>query len=52
MVCQKKTSEWRGKRHTSRYYRCSSTQNYGDRKCTQKGINAGKHEKTTSEQFL
>ncbi|MCR8964262.1 zinc ribbon domain-containing protein [Brevibacillus halotolerans] len=36
---------WRGKRYTSRYYRCSSTQNDGDRKCTQNGINAEKLEK-------
>ncbi|MCR8995935.1 zinc ribbon domain-containing protein [Brevibacillus laterosporus] len=52
MVCQKKTSEWRGKRYTSRYYRCSSTQNYGDRKCTQNGINAEKLEKTIYDDLL
>ncbi|ERM17890.1 zinc ribbon domain-containing protein [Brevibacillus laterosporus] len=43
---------WRGKRYTSRYYRCSSTQNDGDRKCTQNGINAEKLEKTIYEDLL
>lgn len=52
MVCQKKTFEWRGKRYTSSYYRSSSTQNYGDRKCTQNGINAEKLEKTIYEDLL
>ncbi|QDX95649.1 hypothetical protein EEL30_02555 [Brevibacillus laterosporus] len=33
-------------------YPCSSTQNYGDRKCTQNGINAEKLEKTIYEDLL